>query len=797
VSNLPCEWLPHFELVQKITTDIVRMPFGKDDPVPRLEADISVDFSDDPGVRAEIRPPGNLIRLPIGLYLRSRMIALALAKNPSVRRIPEHFTGKTISQEQARPIVAAMRSFYPSLEALLSETKRRLEDIGNDEPEDGLRFTAFGSQAELVASFAVNFVATHELCHFWYGHFGAISASVETFREQAWSLKEVQADMGAGSSLADYIAVSLDYNAIPPRSLRSGARLYQLSHLAGLAMAITLDLLDTLHSDPELRGRKTGYEPFDVRFAISAFRFFRHLWCKVGFETSGSVLSGLVDGKTVYSHVTGRQHDREALIARVKDIFNSADDLVNFAELAIEQTPNTPDKEALVRHRLGQNQPKSSVYNHLFGRQNYVEAPATRIKGVFSWADYIAQFAELTVEQTATEEMSVRTERQRYRGNGLYLTDPNDDYRFPEAAERPDFSSDFWRKWIDPLEIIQPDLAQAMLGELRTVAARMGDELGKRVILWPTAWNEPQSGIIPEDPAFGSFRIAIGAGLMTRLPLILRCLFDRLDATPARRDLSDSACALLGERYEALVAASGNADLLRWWASRSFSDNESYELRRGWRYGLLFLLFRAGGRIHRGHFLGLEQAEFELDHENIALLRLGLHLDADLYALLNLVNYIRRSPDLETRNEIISEALLRVTNPGQDLRAAFFGVFALASCMQPIGSIVPGTRLAWVVKLLDGSNTRTDGSAMFQYFQSWTPTLLPKWDWSEFAAACFHDWDDRTGALRADMKKNLGLSSQPNPFISGAAFDVDNSASERCIAACVMAARYTDMFSVR
>jgi len=97
----------------------------------------------------------------------------------------------------------------------------------------------------------------HEACHFWYGHFGLIAESVEPFLSRAWSLKEIQADMGAGTSLADHIAADLEVNDIPRETGRCFSRIWQLSQLAGLAMAIAFDLIDALHPRP---GPQSGYE---------------------------------------------------------------------------------------------------------------------------------------------------------------------------------------------------------------------------------------------------------------------------------------------------------------------------------------------------------------------------------------------------------------------------------------------------------------------------------------------------------------------------------------------------------
>ncbi|SPE26042.1 hypothetical protein SBA3_1250026 [Candidatus Sulfopaludibacter sp. SbA3] len=756
MSDLPPEWVPHFELIQGVIAGSVRMPFDKREPVQRLEADIGVDFNREPGVRAVIaaQPPGHLMRLPIGLYLRTRLIALVFAKNRSGRLMPEYFSGNTILDEQAQAIVSGMRSAHLSLEALQQEVEQALAAIGNDEPEP--RVSSFGSQAELVTYYALNFVAIHEACHFWYGHFGLIHASAEPFRGQAWSLKEVQADMGAGTSLADHLAADLEIKAIPAGSHRSLARIHQLAQLAGLAMAVALDLLDTLHNP----GRLGGYESYGVRLWIARLGFRKHLVSKCGVDAGEWGVLGLIQAEQAYNRLAGRQTDGEALIARMKEIF-SAEEFVWFHERQRQYIPNTPDKEALARLARAQSESGSRS------------------------------------DPEAIERVDSLAGRGRRRGLGLYLTDLGPAYEIPRGAERPDPQAapgdDFWRAWLDPLEIIRPGLANAIVDELRNAAAIAASEIGKIVILWPDIWSDAQSGVTPEDPAFGSFRISIGTGLTSRLPLILRCLFDRLGDSPAREDLTGPPDAALDEHYAALVAASDSADALRWWAAVAGppADGESYEFRNAWRYGLLFLLFRAACRIHRAHFTGLERAELELDQENLALLRLGLHLDADLFALLNLVVYISHFADLETGAARMHDGLLRVITRGQHLRAAFFGVFAVISCLPA------AARVAFVVKGMDHMGIPTDGEPMFACFQ-WIHTLPPfakatrKWNWSDFVVACFHDWDERTTAFRAGMRDSRALSPQPNPFVSASALRFDESTFERYKAANTLAHGYID-----
>ena len=763
--DLPPEWLTHFGEVRDVISSTVRMPFDRREPVLRVEGNIGVEFEEDPDVRAVVTstPACNFIKLPVGAYLRSRMIALALTKDRSRRKIPEYFSGTTISGEQARSIAIQMRSPFESLHTLLGATKGLLEKIGNEEPESSI--SVFGSPAETISYYAVNFLAMHEACHFWYGHFGLIAELVEPFLSRAWSLKEVQADMGAGTSLADHVAADLEVNDIPLGTGRYFSRIWQLSQLAGLAMAITFDLINALHPSP---GPQSGYEDYGVRFWISRHGFRKHIVAKTNVEAGECGTLGVDSGEIVYCDLIGRKAELAARASRLREIW-SCSELYAFGERQIEHIPGTPDKEALVDYWRAQNE-KGSTYDPRVAR--------------------------------AVQRLFLHPSRRS--GIGLFLNDPGVKYASTRGTghRATDLLAGdaLWRDWIDPLGIVRPALANASAEELRTAAALVATEIGKTVILWPQDLRATESGVTTDDPAFGTFRISIGRGITARLPLILMCLFDRPNVGPLQRDLAAFPEGPLDERYAVLIAtAKDTADHLRWWAaiSRPSTDGESYELRNGWRYGLLFLLFRAAVRVHRRHFPGLERASLTLDKKSITLVRLGLHFDADLYALLNLVVYISHVADLETGSEKMGDAPYRIMVRGMHLRSAFFGIFTILSCLSRTRGIPPFTRIALAVKSMDKLTIPTDGEAMFQPF-GWIrdlPLLVKatrKWNWSEFVVACFNDWDIRTSELVGDMWKKHGLPSHPNPFVSVAALHFTEPVFERLKAARALAEGYID-----
>jgi hypothetical protein len=766
VSEVPAAWLAHFSELQKVISATVQLPFDPREPVQRLPANIRVEFDRSPDIRFEINVPEKVMRLPIGAYLRCRMIALSLVKNRDRRRIPAYFKGATLGEQEVRRIIDAMRSPFPSLEALLSEVERHLAAIGNDEPEAAT--TVFGSESESVAYYALDFLATHEACHFWYGHLGVWRAAQPMRRKYAWSFKEVQADMGAGTSLANHVAFDLEHYAIPEGSPRAFARVCQLSQLAGLAIAMTFDLIDVLNPNP---GENAGYESYGVRSSISHLGFGSHLVAKCGVEAGEWGRLGLSGAEVSYSLAVGRPNDDlETRAARLVDIL-AADEARAFLEEQYKYIPNTPDLEGYKRHCQAEAEA---------GSQRDPEV-SQRVSLLFS-------------EGVVTDAPSAGVV-------GLSVICPGLNDKVPSAPADHDPAvpvDTFWRSWVDPIGAVRRGLADAVVNELQVAVDLASDEIRKPLFLWPDRSTALDSWVCPQDAIFKRFRISIGTGLTARLPLILRCLFDRPGSGAPCHDFRCSPSDPLDESYAALTGTLRESnDALRWWkAQTSPTDSgESYELRQGWRYGLLFLILRAAARVHRGHFPGLERAERKLREPAIAVLRSALQLDADLWALVNLVVYIGHFVDFETGREESAKPLRRILVRAKHLRAAFFGILVILSCLPATARMSSVNRFALAVRGLDDLGVPTNGKPLFLCFE-WMKNRPPfsdafrKWNWCEFASACFDDWDGATGSLLREMRDRHGLPATRNPFISADALRIDEAGSGMLEFAAAQATQY-------
>ena len=268
-----------------------------------------------------------------------------------------------------------------------------------------------------------------------------------------------------------------------------------------------------------------------------------------------------------------------------------------------------------------------------------------------------------------------------------------------------------YREWVNPLGILRTGLADAVLSEQRA-AVSIAERLLNRVLLVPPM---PHSGFYartkPLDEVFEMFEVAIGSGVVARLGLILRCLFDRPDrgetvsvataqfSEEAARMSRNAAKAKLDPHYASLVGADPSEPMraLSWWTETlEFPEYESYEVRNGMRYGYLFLLYHELAHILRRHFEGRERAGLELTPEEFDAVQRGMEWDADVRALANLLIYIENHVDLERRlgrvrwpttrsmEERNKENFETILTRGRHIRCAFMGIFAVFSMMNPL-----------------------------------------------------------------------------------------------------------------
>ena len=377
-----------------------------------------------------------------------------------------------------------------------------------------------------------------------------------------------------------------------------------------------------------------------------------------------------------------------------------------------------------------------------------------------------------------------------------------------------------FRQWLNPLEIMPEVLLDGALWEQGAVISMAEQALEKILYVEPSDDPDFASRAAAADLALNSFTIQFGSGLNARIGLILRLIFDR-----AKKGILLAMLASPRSEVAAMVAPLKQrasihphyADLLgirigppkeqlAWWINNVPLNpgGESFETRNGFRYGHLFILLHEMSHIALHHFDGEEAAMALADPPDRTLLRLGFESQADLYALFNLIVYIDCCVEAEAASEFgppdveltperrRSRDIFVVSARGSELRAAFFGIFAVMSCFSPMRwtnldfedeeYLQPTTRLGLAVKMLDLLDVPFDGRPAFVCFdfinevtaaeQSWAKsesrmfTSGPprKWNWSDFLSAAISDWDMEVTRFLNDMRIAHNLPMSPVPF---------------------------------
>lgn len=382
-----------------------------------------------------------------------------------------------------------------------------------------------------------------------------------------------------------------------------------------------------------------------------------------------------------------------------------------------------------------------------------------------------------------------------------------------------------FRSWLDPFGTFHSGLIDAILLEQGRVAAIAEDGIGKWLHVRPSSAQGIYARSQAADTALNSFQVVIGTGLNARLGLILRMLFDREEkgrrtwivttqhseqaarmyAGRLRPRSTSKRDAKLHKCYASLVGLDEEEPItsLQWWIEKVHlgEASESYESRNGFRYGHLFILFHEFAHIHRQHLEGQERASVAADPPDQILLQLGFECDADRCALFNLLVYIECMVEMEA-TQIYGElaesnrrkrGLYVFTSRASHFRAAFFGIFAVFSCFNPLRwtnlefnrepYLQATTRLGLAVKSLDWMGFPTGGRLLFScfdwfsnidkvqgaiednpYLNLFGPSREPQWNWSEFFMAAIYDWDMEIATFLSDMSVRQGLPISPIPF---------------------------------
>ena len=682
MNEVPPAWRKHFDLMRHLGEDLPRNPFDSREPIQRIDADVAFIFSPEPDLRATISriDGGHTIVVPIGAYLRLRLIALALSKSPVLRSIPTDFTGKPISDTLTHEIIGAMRSQYSDFSTLLEVVNAYLAAVGNEEPHR--RVAVNQSYSECVAASAFCFLLIHETCHFWYGHYALLHSQHNAPEQQeaqlppdSLMLAEINADIGAGTNAADVICADVNHYRIPSASSRYLGRIIQLGHISGIGIAMLLDLVEAIHYSAAVSSAQNVYRPYRDRLLAAGLGLRMHLRARLGPQSGGVGSIAFLIGAASYERCVGRpsmsSDELESEPARFRRMF---EDVARLSQWLAPHVPNTPDTKAA-----------AEFAGH--------ESKVGLAQSATDDCDWDAYEAALHPEGIAIYTNTVVDDiPTQFLDYGAHVVET---FSEPGAARQVGSGAGLlWDDRLDPFHGFHSSLTEAVASEIEVAAKIAEVALNRGLTIRPDRSPIARFQIAAEDPAFESFSISLSAGLTSRLGIVLRCMFDSGEDSKTRQlDIDDTepdADRVGSEEGESLVACPKGTETRSELTVEDFGaglgslltgvrrrERESYEARNGFRYGLLFVLFRCIAHVNRGHFDILERVA-DGDPQAAGQVRLGLSLDADVTALANTIEYAEAMAEVE-----VAEARrpdLAVLIRGMHLRAVFLGALGVLSC---------------------------------------------------------------------------------------------------------------------